>query len=50
MARFKFYVYDHSTKEVLGRNLTRKKAEEIMKKCPNKRTTRMYIDSVEKWL
>ena len=42
MKRTKFYVYDHSTKTILGKNLTRKEAEKIMRECPNKDHTRMY--------
>lgn len=47
MRRTKFFVYDHSTKTFLGRHLTRKAAEKIMKECPNKARTRMYAEMME---
>jgi len=43
MKRMKFYVKDHSSNTILGSNLTQKAAISLMRSCPNKAKTRMYV-------
>lgn len=43
MKRIKFFVYDHYSHQLLGKNLTRKDAEKLIRECPNKDHTKMYL-------